>query len=470
MNEISIQLNHSPLVSRASHRTANSAEGLPPVPRELYAGGVNATDLPRPDFRPVGEGGKTVAKAAVEALTQETVAQSGVTGPATSVGVAHMQRRGVILNESRILKRDHYPTLHQGRLQLGREPQPELPGAPNYRSLSQTAIQGSAQPDVAAIKTILERSNAAPGQSGPSAVWVNLREEPVLYIKGQSYCLRDQGLPYNNLEATGILPRQLEQVEENLKREAIEELQRTGGKIMVTTEDHEGQLAVDWVEVGPEDVKTPSEVYDELRAEGYRVDYHRIPMTDEKTPELQDFDALLSLLRTVPDGSPRIFNCHAGRGRTTTAMVIADMFEQARGNPAASGTLLESERFQRHYLQEEGAGSVESLARALREQSANRQLADQAIDRMGLVQNLRKAILDRTPNGILPSDEEAVRIRSSNFLDRYMMLVQFARYLSSASHDGFRESFGQWVSRHPEVYETIELAGKTLDTWHTLQG
>jgi len=36
------------------------------------------------------------------------------------------------------------------------------------------------------------------------------------------------------------------------------------------------------------------QVYESLQAEGYSVDYERIPITDEKSPKERDFDSLVS--------------------------------------------------------------------------------------------------------------------------------------------------------------------------------
>lgn len=36
-------------------------------------------------------------------------------------------------------------------------------------------------------------------------------------------------------------------------------------------------------------------VYEDLQEEGYLYDYERVPVTDEKSPEEQDFDTLVSL-------------------------------------------------------------------------------------------------------------------------------------------------------------------------------
>jgi hypothetical protein len=41
-------------------------------------------------------------------------------------------------------------------------------------------------------------------------------------------------------------------------------------------------------------------VYESLQAEGYQVDYERIPITDEKSPKERDFDLLVSASANSP--------------------------------------------------------------------------------------------------------------------------------------------------------------------------
>lgn len=69
-------------------------------------------------------------------------------------------------------------------------------------------------------------------------------------------------------------------------------------------------------------MQTPREVYDELKKEGYRVQYYRLPLTDGEAPKETIFDVFYSHVKDVPPSDALIFNCQMGGGRTTTGMVI----------------------------------------------------------------------------------------------------------------------------------------------------
>lgn len=47
-----------------------------------------------------------------------------------------------------------------------------------------------------------------------------------------------------------------------------------------------------WESLIPEDVKTPVEIYASLKAEGYNIDYDRVPLTRERAPLATDVDAI----------------------------------------------------------------------------------------------------------------------------------------------------------------------------------
>ena len=58
-----------------------------------------------------------------------------------------------------------------------------------------------------------------------SAVWHNMREEPVIYINGRPFVLREDERPFKNMqEYTGIDVQRLEQMELRLKRDILQVL------------------------------------------------------------------------------------------------------------------------------------------------------------------------------------------------------------------------------------------------------
>ncbi|XP_028792052.1 paladin-like, partial [Neltuma alba] len=228
-------------------------------------------------------------------------------------------RGGSVLGKKTILKSDHFPGCQNKRLS------PQIEGAPNYRQADSLHVHGVAIPTIEGIQNVLKHIGAQSGGRKARVIWFNLREEPVVYINGRPFVLRDVEKPFTNLEYTGIDRERAEQMEDRLKEDILLEAARYGNKILVTDELPDGHMVDQWEPVSCNSVKTPLEVYKELQMEGYLVDYERVPITDEKSPEEMDFDALVHKISQADVNTEIIFNCQMGRGRTTTGMVIATL-------------------------------------------------------------------------------------------------------------------------------------------------
>lgn len=64
-----------------------------------------------------------------------------------------------------------------------------------------------------------------------------MREEPVIYINGRPFVLREEERPFKNMqEYTGIDARRLEQMESRLKADVLREMTGFGGRVLVAHE------------------------------------------------------------------------------------------------------------------------------------------------------------------------------------------------------------------------------------------
>ena len=96
-------------------------------------------------------------------------------------------RTGSVLSRGFILKNDRLPPRNTHTLDF------RLKGCPNFRSGGQ-GIYGAAQPSVTGLRTVLSLLGCNPGGPG-KVVWICTREEPVVYIGGSPFVLRDAEEP-----------------------------------------------------------------------------------------------------------------------------------------------------------------------------------------------------------------------------------------------------------------------------------
>jgi len=317
--------------------------------------------------------------------------------------------------------------MHRASLQAEPDPQPLIPGAPNFRRLTGRSIYGVAQPTLAALAQVLD-------VVGRECLWVNLREEAVLYLAGESCCLRERSQPLMNPVQPGIPAGELEDFEGRLRQEV-----ESRGTVSIY-EEGEDHVLVERKSYVRGQVRTIQQVF-------APVNYHRVPVSDEQSPEVKDFQELYDLLRG--ERRPRVFNCHAGRGRTTTAMIVADLIEQGPLASAAS-------------VREQRSPAQESLWKAVAVFPQSQEAADQAIERSSRLQHLKEAILSQEPvqQGYSPSPEAALALRARDYLRRYFALVTFAEFVG---HEG--GNFAAWLAERPEKRKALRRLERALGLW-----
>eukprot|EP00268_Persea_americana_P018041 TRINITY_DN18855_c0_g1_i4.p1 TRINITY_DN18855_c0_g1~~TRINITY_DN18855_c0_g1_i4.p1 ORF type:complete len:1287 (-),score=280.78 TRINITY_DN18855_c0_g1_i4:321-4181(-) len=379
-------------------------------------------------------------------------------------------RGGSVLGKKTILKSDHFAGCQNKRLS------PQIDGAPNYRQAGTLPVHGVAIPTVDGIRNVLNHIGAQKNGKQAQMLWHNLREEPVVYINGRPFVLRDVERPFSNLEYTGIDRGRVEQMEARLKEDILQEAARYGNKILVTDELPDGQMVDQWELVTHDSIRTPLEVYEELQVEGYHVDYERVPITDEKSPKERDFDLLVRRISQADVNTEIVFNCQMGRGRTTTGMVIATLVYLNRigasGIPRttlmgkvldAGANVTDTLPNSEEAIRRGEYAVIRSLIRVLEGGVEGKRQVDNVIDKCASMQNLREAIATYR-NSIHRQPDEMKREASLSFfveyLERYYFLICFAVYIHTeraALHPiaSGQSCFADWMSARPELYSIL---------------
>jgi len=380
--------------------------------------------------------------------TPEVLTQMEVTPQMLVAG-----RQGQLLGSGKILKFDQFPGLHRDHLKES------IPGAPNFRQVEGTNVYGVGQPTIEGVRNVLERA----GAKEKTVVWTNMREEPVVYINGRSFSLREEAHPFeNSADFKGASADSVQRTEEQLRSEILAEAKANGGRVLLHNETQEGVVS-EWVEVSPETVKTTNQVYRELRSEGYKVDFARVPVTDEKTPESGDLQAIVKRVAGAEEGAALIFNCHAGRGRTTTAMVAAQLLQKAQG--AGEQQAFHRVDSVREDIKEQGnyeRGNyrlILSLVKKLDNGLASKAETDEVLDRTEDLQNLRSDIntyREKSLKANDPSSAQRAEARGLDYLHRYHTLITFNQYVKDQAPQGFEQTFEQWLEARPEITDLLQ--------------
>ncbi|KAG8389637.1 hypothetical protein BUALT_Bualt02G0249700 [Buddleja alternifolia] len=393
-------------------------------------------------------------------------------------------RNGEVLGSQTVLKSDHCPGCQHPCL-------PErLEGAPNFREIPGFPVYGVANPTVDGIRSVIQRIGSSKGVR--PVFWHNMREEPVVYINGKPFVLREVERPYKNmLEYTGIDCERVERMESRLKDDILREAERYQGAIMVIHETDDGQISDAWEHVSLHAVQTPREVFRCFEANGFLIKYARVPITDGKAPKSSDLDNLAMNIVSASKDTAFVFNCQMGIGRTTTGTVIACLLKLrmdygrpirilvddtahrdlgSRSDDGSENHFHASFSISTKVRTEEDSGHafgindillLWKITRLFDNGVECREALDCIIDRCSALQNIRQAVLQYrqlfNQQHVEPRERRVALNRGAEYLERYFRLIAFAAYLGSEAFDGFcgqgesRMTFKSWLHQRPEV-------------------
>ncbi|KAK4282651.1 hypothetical protein QN277_014003 [Acacia crassicarpa] len=409
-------------------------------------------------------------------------------GRPPEMGVVAALRNGEVLGSQTVLKSDHCPGCQNPSL-------PErVEGAPNFREVPGFPVFGVANPTIDGIRSVICRIGSSKG--GHPVLWHNMREEPVIYINGKPFVLRELERPYKNmLEYTGIDRERVEKMEARLKEDILREAEHYGSAVLVIHETDDGQIFDAWEQVTSHSIQTPLEVFKSLQAEGFPIKYARVPITDGKAPKSSDFDTMAVNIASSPKDTVFVFNCQMGRGRTTTGTVIACLVKLRinHGRPIkilADNLGVAHEEVNGGFLSGDETGvDINALTSdvspiKMDEKQSHvfgindilllwkittlfdngvecREALDAIIDRCSALQNIRQAVLQYrrvfNQQHVEPRVRRVALNRGAEYLERYFRLIAFAAYLGSEAFDDFcgqgesKMTFKTWLHRRPEV-------------------
>jgi len=193
----------------------------------------------------------------------------------------------------------------------------------NYRKIKGFPVHGVGQPTINGIRKILLQTGARFGAGVKSIVWVNLREEPVIYINERPYVVRTVYTQFENLQYPGISRKRVKELCTRLRNDVVFEAQRYDGRILLYRETSYQNMQSDWEVVRCGSVCKLEEAYELLASDGFRVRYTCIPLYSISVPTLEATRLLIDLVNNTPMNVDIIFNCMKGTGRTIIGLFIS---------------------------------------------------------------------------------------------------------------------------------------------------
>merc|ERR1739847_5629 len=185
-----------------------------------------------------------------------------------------------------------------------------LPGAPNFHRIPGYKVYTTGQPTLEGIKNILEKVTGTIYPKDGPIIWLNLRQEPDVYVNGQPICAR----PPNKIgeyAELGAVTRDL------IKADEAEFFKVVEGRVKELT--------------------TLSEAMLKAKEDFPGLVHWRVPVCNSASPLETDFDIICNTLVGTSINTPVIVTDQVGLSRATTGSVIACLFKEFQINASFEG-------------------------------------------------------------------------------------------------------------------------------------
>jgi len=338
--------------------------------------------------------------------------------------------------------------------------------APNYRQVPGKPVHGIGQPTKQGFEDVVTHVS---GDKKKPVVWADMRAEAVIYIDGKPYNLRQlQGGGNLDLKK-GASAEELEAAEDRLKQsliskgeiEIVEEkplLDVNGKPVLDENKKPRTQRVTKKVKVSADNVQTTKDVAGELKDKGYNIEYKRIPVTDESSPSEADMDTIRKFVADAKKNHPEedvqyVFNCHQGKGRTTTAMVTAGITLDGKSssfNIPLFGAISFGDGKNQAEQNINNNSHLQNLREAVDEYKGK---AEDAKTKADSLESQWKAETDPDKKASLENQFKSAREKQEKyenntreFTRRYATLQKYGEYISRHGENCEKPTFEEWVN------------------------
>merc|ERR1712020_213605 len=198
----------------------------------------------------------------------------------------------------------------------------KVDGCPNFRRVPGYKVYCCGQPTVAGFENAL---NKACGEIYPKTgkiVWVNMRQEPVVYVNDEPLCARPSNKIGEYAELGNVTRDMVKEQEVNFLKTCKARAEENGGKLKYVDINKAAK------EIEVKDIKTLSANMEKLKEKYPGLVHMRVPICNSGAPLETDFDIILNTLVGSSINTPIIVNDQVGLSRATTGCVISCLYKE----------------------------------------------------------------------------------------------------------------------------------------------
>merc|ERR1712027_240839 len=325
-----------------------------------------------------------------------------------------------------------------------------LPGCPNFHRIPGYKVYTCGQPTAAGFKNILEKVTGTIYPKDGPIIWLNLMQEPNVYVNGDPICARPANKIGEYAELGNVTRDSVKADELEFQKVVEGRAKENGGKLKYFTISKEEK------EVEVKDLKTLSEVIEGLKADFPGLVHMRVPVCNSAAPNEADFDIICNTLVGTSINTPIIVNDQVGLSRATTGCVIACLFKEFQINASFEGLvetvpgvnldLLKMDRYKMDQTKDalfRGEFEVvKELVGALKDGAAAKNECDKVIDKNGTpktggtgIKQLRENIAESKLSYEIMDDaaQAFLKTKIMDNIHKYFYLIVFTAYMREAA-------------------------------------
>merc|ERR1712117_662134 len=169
-------------------------------------------------------------------------------------------------------------------------------------------------------------------KDGP-IIWLNLRQEPNVYVNGEPICARPANKIGEYAELGNVTRDSVKADELEFQKVVEGRAKENGGKLKYLTISKEEK------EVEVKDLKTLSETIEGLKADFPGLVHMRVPVCNSAAPNEADFDIICNTLVGSSINTPIIVNDQVGLSRATTGCVAVCLYKEFQISASFEGLI-----------------------------------------------------------------------------------------------------------------------------------
>jgi len=224
-----------------------------------------------------------------------------------------------------------------------------VPGVPNLRRVPGYKVYCCGQPTKAGVEAVLEKVTGNIYPKEGKILWLNLRQEPSIYVNGEPFCARPANKIGEYAELGDITAAMIAEDEAEFFKMTENRAKENGGKFKYV------DINKKEYEVEAKTIEPLTAVYDWAKEKFPGLYTLSVPVYNSGAPLWKDFDTIVQAMLGTSINTPVIVNDQVGLSRATTGCVIACLFKEFQINasfqgltdtvPGVSGDVLKMDRY-----------------------------------------------------------------------------------------------------------------------------